>query len=128
MFLKYQNKISWSGFEKIWLGTSCPQIGKDLLEKFKNKTRQEYSQEANIGTKNGQAKLTAEQVIQIRYLFEHRNTAKSDRQTILMLSQQYNLSASAIYSIVHYKSYKNIKPVSTIPYVEMQGSSATIDT
>ena len=128
VYLLYQNKISWGGFERTWLGTTNPQIGKEFLVPFINKTRQEYSHEANDGSKNGQAKMTKEQIVEIRYLFEHRDKKHSDRKTILQLAKNYSLSVTSVYNIVHYNSYKDVEPVSTIPYVETQGSSATIDT
>lgn len=128
VFKQYKNQISFDGFEKIWLGVSCPQIGKELLESFVGKTRQQYSQEANTGSRNGQAKLSKEQVLKIRELFEHRDKEQTDRQNIIYIANLYNMSITSIYNIVHYKSYKDVKPVSTIPYVETQGSSTTIDT
>ena len=128
VFLLYKDKISWGGFEKVWLGITCPQIGKEFLSVFTNKTKKEYSHDANNGLKNGQAKMSKKQIVEIRFLFEHRNKEIAKRQTIIQLAQKYNLSYTSIYNIVHYNSYKDVEPVSTIPYVEMQGSSATIDT
>ena len=124
----YKSKISFGGFEKIWLGTSFPQLGKELLSAFDNKTRQEYSSMANIGTNNGQSKLNAEEIRNIRATFENRDITAPDRPLLLELATSYNVSVTTIFNIVHYNTYKNIEPVSTIPYVEMQGSSATIDT
>ena len=72
--------------------------------------------------------MTKEQIVEIRYLFEHRDKKHSDRKTILQLAKNYSLSVTSVYNIVHYNSYKDVEPVSTIPYVETQGSSATIDT
>lgn len=72
--------------------------------------------------------INKQQVLKIRELFEHRDKEQTDRQNIIYIANLYNMSITSIYNIVHYKSYKDVKPVSTIPYVETQGSSTTIDT
>lgn len=128
VYQDYKENISWGGFEKIWLGVTFPQIGKEFLQPFVGKTRQQYSHEANVGLNNGRAKMTQEQIIQMRQEFENRDKSKSERSFLLQLSEKYHLSIAAIRNIVHYKSYREIEPVSTIPEVEKPGSSTTIGT
>lgn len=102
VFKIYSSKIGFNTFEKIWLGTTYPQIEKEKLEKFKGKTRQEYSSEANSGERNGMSKLTNQQVRKIRQDYEKQNKSIKD------LMNEYNMSRGAISAVVNYKSFKNI--------------------
>lgn len=101
----YQNykNFSFGTFEKIWLGYGYPEIGKEYIIKTNSKTRQEYSSEANIGTKNGRAKCSEEDVLKIRNLYDN-NISISDINKIFS-----NLSKSTIRRIALRESYKNIK-------------------
>lgn len=65
VYKEYSDR-SFSGFEKVWLGTSQPQIAKDLIEQMPKLSKQEYSSNANKGENNNKAKLTEADVIDIR--------------------------------------------------------------
>lgn len=108
VYEKYKDKISFGGFEKIWLGTTRPDIGKELLGCFKNKTRQEYSHEANDGTNNGRAKFTKEQVLEIRNYGENKPENISWRAYYKQIADKYLVSINTISRIIRLKSYKNI--------------------
>ena len=71
VYLLYQSKISFGGFEKIWLGISYSHIGKEFIIPTNKISRQEYSSKANSGENNGMAKLTKEKVIHIRELYDN---------------------------------------------------------
>ena len=58
----------FSSFEKIWLYTSFPEIGQEWLTP--KLTRQEYSSNANSGANNAGAKLSVEDVIEIRKRYD----------------------------------------------------------
>ena len=64
----------FSSFEKIWLYASFPDIGIEF--KTPSKSRQEYSSIANAGINNAGAKLTAEQVKDIRERYDNGETVK----------------------------------------------------
>ena len=65
---------SFSSFEKIWLYTSFPEVGAEY--KTKSKTRQEYSSIANSGANNAGAKLTVEDVLEIRKRYDAGESVK----------------------------------------------------
>lgn len=66
-----------------------------------------YKEVGNIPTKENirytNAKLTTDQVKEIRFLYETTNTSLTE------LSKKYNVSAGTISNVVYYKTYKNIK-------------------
>lgn len=102
VYKDYKHILSFDGFEKVWLGTSYPQVGKELLNKFKGKTRQEYSSEANSGENNGMAKLNNQKVREIRSKFKQGITIRD-------LAEEYNVSRNTISAVVHYRSWKNVE-------------------
>ena len=66
----YEDKISYSGFQKIWDGTTWQGIMDDIYTEENIKLHKH--QKANPGSKNGNALLTEEQVLEARkYYVNH---------------------------------------------------------
>ena len=94
---------SFSTFEKIWLGHGYPNIGQEYLIPTNNKSRAEYSSEANSGVKNGRAKCSKEQVLDIRNRYD-------SGASFTEIQKLYNfLSKSTIRRIALRESYSSIK-------------------
>lgn len=94
---------SFSTFEKIWLGHGYPNIGQEYLIPVNNKSRAEYSSEANSGVKNGRAKCSKEQVLDIRHRYDNG-------ASFAEIQKLYNfLSKSTIRRIALRESYSSIK-------------------
>lgn len=92
----------FSSFEHIWLGHGYPGVGTEFLIPAGSKSRQEYSSEANSGVKNGRAKCSIEQVVQIRELYNKGTT-------IAEISKQFqHISKSTIRRIALRETYTNI--------------------
>lgn len=99
---KDYNFMSFSGFEKVWLGHGYSGIGQDFISATK-KTRQQSSHDANIGTKNGRAKLSHDDVISIRRRFK-------SGESISSIQKIYSfVSINTIRRVVNYESYKDVK-------------------
>ena len=60
--------IKFNSFESVWLGRGYPDIGTEFLIPSNSISRQEYSSNANRGSKNNKAKLTEIDVLDIREL------------------------------------------------------------
>ena len=94
---------SFSGFEKVWLGTGYNNIGQEFIIQANQKSRQEYSHEANSGLKNGRAKASYEDIIQIRQ-------RKDAGETYTSIAKDFpHLSKSTIRRIALRESYKDVK-------------------
>ena len=61
--------LSNFSFEKIWLYANFPEIGQEW--RTPSLTRQEYSSKANSGSNNAGAKVTVEDVIEIRKRYDN---------------------------------------------------------
>lgn len=95
--------FSFSTFEHIWLGRGYSDVGAEYLIPTNSKTRQEYSSEANKGTKNGRAKFTEDQVREIRKRYD-------SGESVDEIHQDYNyVSRSTIHRITHRQVYKDIE-------------------
>lgn len=103
VYQSYQN-YSFATFEKIWLGKGYPDIGREYLIPTGEKSRAEYSHEANKGTNNGRAKCTYEQVLEIRRLREKENKSFREIQKIFP-----HIGLSSIRRIAIRESYKDIE-------------------
>lgn len=91
----------FSVFEKVWLGTTYPEIGQELFAE--KKTRQEYSSIANRGENNAKAKLTEQDVRNIRNLY-------SQGKTKTQISQQYSfVSYITISRVCDNITWKHVK-------------------
>lgn len=90
----------FSSFEKIWLYTSFPEVGAEY--KTKSKTRQEYSSIANSGANNAGAKLTVEDVLEIRKRYDTGESVKE-------IWQDYQIvKVESIRKVCKRLSWKNI--------------------
>lgn len=70
VYADYEDKISFSGFENIWLGTGYSYILPEVNELFCKRTKSEKISDANKGDGNGRAKLTCKDVLKIRALYD----------------------------------------------------------
>lgn len=102
VYLDYSN-YSFSTFEKVWLGHGYSNIGKEYIIEANSKTRQEYSSIANDGLKNGRAKCTKEQILEMRKRYENGETFTSIHKDFSFLGW------STVRRICKNLSYKNIK-------------------
>ena len=102
VYKDYSN-YSFSTFEKIWLGRGYPNIGKEYIIQTNSKSRSEYSSEANAGTKNGRAKCSKEEVLDIRKRYDNG-------ESIANICKIYTkISKSTIRRIALRESYNSIK-------------------
>ena len=102
VYLDYQDKISFGGFEKIWLGQSYPMVGKEYLIPTNSISRQEYSHNANKGINNGRAKCTIEQIKEMRKRYDAG-------EKIVSIAKDFPfIKVNTVNRIVHRKVYKDI--------------------
>lgn len=94
---------SHSSFEHVWLGRGYPNVGQEYLIPANSISRQEYSSKANAGIKNGRAKLTEEQIRDIRDRFDRGEKLKD-------IHALYDFVArSTISRVAHRQVYQDIK-------------------
>lgn len=94
---------SFGGFEKIWLGIGYNDIGQEFIIPTNKKSRQEYSHEANNGLRNGRAKASYEDILEIR---RRRNNG----ETFATISKDFPyLSLSTVRRIALKESYKDVE-------------------
>ena len=102
VYIIYQDKITFGGFEHIWLGRTSPHIGKEFIIPTNEISRQEYSSMANTGENNGMAKLNKEKVLKIRELYDNG-------ETITNISQMYpEVNKISIRRVCKRETWKNI--------------------
>lgn len=102
VYLIYQDKISFGGFEHIWLGRTYPHIGKEFIIPVNEISRQEYSSRANSGENNGMAKLSKEKVFHIRELYDNG-------MSIAEISKIYTeVNKNSIRRVCKRETWKNI--------------------
>ena len=102
VYIIYQDKITFGGFEHIWLGRTSPHIGKEFIIPTNEISRQEYSSMANSGENNGMAKLNKEKVLKIRELYDNG-------ETITNISQIYpEVSKISIRRVCKRETWKNV--------------------
>lgn len=70
IYVDYESKISFSGFENIWLGDGYTDILPEVIDLFDRYTKSEKISDANKGDNNGNAKLTRKDVLKIRELYD----------------------------------------------------------
>ena len=103
VYLSYQDKISFSGFENIWLGRGYTNIGKEFFIPTNTISRQEYSSYANSGEKNGRSKITEKDVKNIR-----KRYANGDRPSDI--AKDYpNVKYVTINRICKKLTWKNVE-------------------
>lgn len=102
VYIIYQDKITFGGFEHIWLGRTSPHIGKEFIIPTNEISRQEYSSMANSGENNGMAKLNKEKVLKIRELYDNG-------ETITNISQIYpEVNKISIRRVCKRETWKNV--------------------
>lgn len=98
----YKNKITFSGFEKIWLGRTFSHIGKEFIIPANEISRQEYSSLANSGENNGMAKLNKKKVLKIRELYDNG-------ESVANISKLYpEVNKNSIRRVCKRETWKNI--------------------
>ena len=102
VYKDYEEKITFNGFEKIWLGRTSPHIGKEFIIPTNEISRQEYSSLANSGENNGMAKLNKEKVLKIRELYD-------SGETVTNISKLYpEVNRNSIRRVCKRETWKNI--------------------
>ena len=69
VYQDYKDK-NFATFENVWLGRTAPNIGKEFIIPTNEISRQEYSSVANRGENNNKAKLTEQDVKEIRQRYD----------------------------------------------------------
>ena len=89
-------------FERVWLGRSYTNIGKQFIIPTNEISRQEYSSIANSGENNNKAKLTQQMVRQIRKRYD-------EGESITSISKDYSfLSRNTILRVCKRQTWKNV--------------------
>ena len=102
VYKDYESKISFTGFENIWLGKGYPTIGQEFLIEINSISRQEYSHIANDGLNNGRAKMTLEQIREIRSRYD-------TGEKLVDIHKDFPFVArNTISRIANRKVYKNV--------------------
>ena len=100
---KDYNTFSFATFEKIWLGRTSTHIGTEYIIQPHSISQQEYSSKANKGENNGRAKLTENDVREIRKLYE------VDKKTIKEISDIFKqVSNKTIRRICNRETWKDV--------------------
>lgn len=94
--------FSFSTFEHIWLGKGYPDIGKEYIIPPYTKTRQEYSSLANKGLKNGRAKCSREEILEIRKRYDQG-------ERVCDIEKDYPYSRSTISRVAKRMSFKDVE-------------------
>lgn len=103
VYKDYENH-PFSSFERIWLGRGYPTIGTEYLIPAGTHSRAYYSSQANSGLKNGRAKCTREQILEIRRLYEEEHTP-----FVLIAEKFPHISKSSVRRIALRESYANVE-------------------
>ena len=101
VYKDYSN-ISFSTFEHIWLGRGYNNIGQEYMIPSGEKTRQEYSSNANRGEKNNKAKLTEEKVKEIRKRYDNG-------EPVLSIAKDFpEVNTNSIRRVVKRETWKHV--------------------
>lgn len=102
VYLLYKDKITFCGFENVWLGRSWSYLGKEFIIPPNEISRQEYSSIANSGENNGMAKLNKEKVIKIREMYDNG-------ESIVNISKMYpEVNKNSIRRVCKRETWKNV--------------------
>jgi group I intron endonuclease len=102
VFKLYEDKITFGGFERIWLGRTSSHIGKEFIIPANEISRQEYSSIANSGENNGMAKLNKEKVLKIREMYDNGKTVTEISQIFTEVNKK------SIRRVCKRETWKNI--------------------
>lgn len=100
---KDQSDRNFKTFENIWWGRNYTNVGNEYIIPTGNKTRAEYSSEANKGLKNGRAKATLKDILDIRQRYEQGETLSSISKDYI-----FRLSKSTIRRIALKEVFTNV--------------------
>lgn len=91
-------------FDRIWLGRGYPNIGTEYLIPYNPEYNRKYfSSVANSGTGSAKAKLTKEDVIDIRNRYDNL------QETVVQIQKDYpQVTKQTIRRVVNRQTYKNI--------------------
>lgn len=103
VYKDYSNK-SFATFERVWLGRGYPSVGQEFIIPTNSISRQEYSSKANTGLKNGRAKCSVKDVLDIREKYD-KGLSIAD---IYKLYYQDKISKNTVRRIALRESYKDI--------------------
>lgn len=101
VYKDYSN-FAFGTFERIWLGRGYPDIGKEYIIPANTKTRQEYSSITNSGLKNGRAKCSKEEIIEIRKRYDQG-------ERICDIKKDYPYSVNTIFRVAKRLTFKDVK-------------------
>lgn len=102
VYKDYADK-SHSTFEHVWLGRGYPEVGQEFLIPTNSISRQVYSSNANKGVKNGRAKMTIQNVKEIRERYAQHESIASIHKDFPWVAR------STISRIAHLQGYQDIK-------------------
>lgn len=102
VYKDYQ-EYSFNSFENVWLGCGYPNIGKEYFIPKNTITRQEYSSIANRGENNNKAKLTEQDVINIRQRYDSGEQPKN------IFKDYPFVSEGTVRRVYKRKTWKHIK-------------------
>ncbi len=100
IYEQYRNRISESGFHKIWNYDTYTEVAQELNTK---ELSDFYKHSRPSGSKNKSNMFSKEQVIEIR------NKYYIDAKTTYELASEYNCNASCIQRLVSGKTYSDIE-------------------
>ena len=103
VYEEFSNRLSASGFHKIWLGENWREIHMDV---YTEENRQYYLFQRNShpGSSNGRSKLTEKMVIDIR-------TRKKNGEKMLKVYEDYKdtgITIGSFKQVWYYQNWKNI--------------------
>ena len=103
VYKDYSNK-NFSTFERIWLGRGYPNIAQEFIIPANTISRQEYSSKANTGLKNGRAKCSVEDILDIRKKYDEGLSIAD----IYNLYYSNKISKNTVRRIALHETYKDI--------------------
>lgn len=98
----YQDKINFTGFHKVWLNQTWKQVHQDVYTE-ENKNYYLFKRNSHSGSTNGRAKLTEEDVYQIRL-------RKKNGETCQSVYKDYSdkVTKGSFSNVWLYQNWKNI--------------------
>lgn len=102
VYKDYCNKISFSGFTKIWCNNNWKTIGQQYYTI--NRKFQSDKEKGKIGSKNNQSKINDEQVMILRKEYQYKTINEISKE----YSKIYNIGFSTIERILIGHTYKNL--------------------
>ena len=98
----YQDKINFTGFHKVWLNQTWKQVHQDVYTE-ENKNYYLFKRNSHSGSTNGRAKLTEEDVYQIRLRRKNGETCQS-----VYKDYSDKVTKGSFSNVWLYQNWKNI--------------------